>query len=286
MYFSHVDDALLRPSFDEKGMDCPPSCSRKCIAVQLVSSIRATGDLPSYIVDCSGNLHRWSGIYSPTIFGRRQTKHVVLERSPLTSMLPIHSAVCLVFSSSWINQCPFIVSQHGFCRIPNYIVQQILTYLSAQSVASLARVQQACRDVCQKILFRNVKLDSVRQMMAFVEGLLMHVARSPDESTLKLVSWIEHIGIGWDVKSSQNRTGMDDLVLLYRFSTILPLLQNLKSFSYSVRQQNLFTPRGIFQRYIATVAPCSMRSITISVGCSPCLAFWQADTPYASTGML
>jgi hypothetical protein len=173
-----------------------------------------------------------------------------------------------------MDQCLFIGSQLGFYRIPNNILQQILTYLSARSVACLSSVQQAWRYLCQEVLFRNVKLDSIGQMMVFVEGLLMHVAQSRDESTVKLVSWIEHISVGWDVQSSKHGTGMDDLVLLYRFSTILPLLQNLKSFSYSVRQRDLFTPRGIFQRYIATAAPYSMTSITILVGCFPCLAIW------------
>jgi hypothetical protein len=32
-----------------------------------------------------------------------------------------------------MDQCPFIGSQHSIFRIPNDIVQQILTYLSAQS---------------------------------------------------------------------------------------------------------------------------------------------------------
>jgi hypothetical protein len=147
------------------------------------------------------------------------------------------------------------------------MLRQIMQFLppSSRCLAEMSLVQKAWRDTCQKELFRCVSLSYGRQVKLFVRGLLFRMGPAYPKTMLQLHLCVENIVLEKDDRMPSSL--MDEVLFHYHISTVLPLLQRLKSLTYTTARWRSFVAHRMMGHYICELAPVSLTVLTVVVSC-------------------
>jgi len=128
-------------------------------------------------------------------------------------------------------------------------------------MAHLACVQRAWRDTCQRELFRNVRLTNCRQAIRFTKSLLAHIENGDPRKELHLL--VRHVCL--DTENEPIESHMNLSLLHSTFAFLLPLLQRLESFTYTIHHWDVWFVHSMVGHYISETAPLSLVTICFVV---------------------
>lgn len=119
--------------------------------------------------------------------------------------------------------------------------------------------------MCQKELFRNVRLTNYCQAIRFAKSLLAHIKNGDPRRELQLL--VRHICLDTENESIEDH--MDLSYLHCRVASVLPLLQCLESFTYTIHCWDIWLVHNMVGHYISQTAPLSLATICFVVSYFP-----------------